>query len=181
MASKKFHVNYSLLLAVVLVAAALLISISLQGSYQADSSKKEEIYPDGDGHDSETSSSGKEDHEEAAGGHEEASTPDVEFVLSTILTEKGFAFEGKDGQRNPVLKVKVGDVVKITLIKEDMDGIEHDLAIVGIDAHISGHVKERGESAYLIFKAEKPGEYKYICTIPGHREAGMEGLLIIEE
>ncbi|MGH6856597.1 MAG: plastocyanin/azurin family copper-binding protein [Methylocella sp.] len=26
---------------------------------------------------------------------------------------------------------------------------------------------------------EKPGEYEFICDLPGHREAGMKGTLIV--
>ena len=38
---------------------------------------------------------------------------------------------------------------------------------------------EPGESATLTVKFEKPGKYTYICTVPGHQEAGMIGVLTV--
>lgn len=40
-----------------------------------------------------------------------------------------------------------------------------------------------GDSGEIIFTVGKnlDGTYPYFCTIPGHRQAGMEGVLIISE
>jgi azurin len=38
-----------------------------------------------------------------------------------------------------------------------------------------------GESVQVTFKApEKPGKYPYLCTFPGHFQAGMKGTLIVK-
>ena len=37
-----------------------------------------------------------------------------------------------------------------------------------------------GQTGELTFNSGAPGEYEYVCTIPGHREAGMVGKLIVE-
>ena len=111
--------------------------------------------------------------------------PTVEFTLATLLDDKGFAYVGKseetEGVRNPTLRVKVGDVVKITIVKEDVEGVPHDFAIEGLGVHVTEHVESKGDVMEVMFRAEKPGQYAYYCTIPGHKEAGMEGLLIVEE
>ncbi len=37
----------------------------------------------------------------------------------------------------------------------------------------------KGQSADLVFETNDAGEFVYYCTIPGHREEGMEGKLIV--
>jgi azurin len=38
-----------------------------------------------------------------------------------------------------------------------------------------------GETVTVTFTApEKPGEYEYICTFPGHYVGGMKGILVVE-
>jgi uncharacterized cupredoxin-like copper-binding protein len=36
-----------------------------------------------------------------------------------------------------------------------------------------------GEIAQRTFIFTRPGEYEFSCDLPGHREAGMEGTLIV--
>ncbi|MCH7860368.1 MAG: multicopper oxidase domain-containing protein, partial [Proteobacteria bacterium] len=38
-----------------------------------------------------------------------------------------------------------------------------------------------GTTASVIFTATEPGEYEFFCTIPGHKEAGMVGRLIVTD
>ncbi len=44
--------------------------------------------------------------------------------------------------------------------------------------HIAAEGDEHGE---LVFEATEPDEYVFYCSVPGHREAGMVGTIIIEE
>jgi nitrite reductase (NO-forming) len=39
----------------------------------------------------------------------------------------------------------------------------------------------KGEAVEVVFEAGDPGEFAYFCTVSGHRQAGMEGKLIITE
>ena len=38
-----------------------------------------------------------------------------------------------------------------------------------------------GMSSSLTFVPTKPGTYEYFCAVPGHKEAGMVGTLIVQE
>lgn len=111
-----------------------------------------------------------------------ALTPDVSFTLMTELGAGGMSFVGVggdiDGVPNPTLQVAQGDVVEITLTNGD--GMEHDVALPDLDTH-SEHVSAKGSSTVLVFTAEEAGEFAYYCTVPGHRQAGMEGRLIVGE
>ena len=37
-----------------------------------------------------------------------------------------------------------------------------------------------GQSALALFQLAEPGAYTFYCDLPGHREAGMVGTLIVE-
>lgn len=106
--------------------------------------------------------------------------PDVSFTLRTDIGEGKLIFAGQggriDGQANPDLKVKVGDVVQITLI--DGDGAEHDITLPDFNAQ-SDKVSRKGGSSIIAFRADKEGTFTYLCSIPGHKEAGMIGNIVV--
>jgi nitrite reductase (NO-forming) len=103
----------------------------------------------------------------------------VEYELTTGMIDGKFSYIGVgggiDGISNPILSANVGDTVKITLTS---DGIEHDISFPDFNA-TSEHVVGKGSSTTLSFTVDKGGEFVYFCTIPGHREAGMEGKLSV--
>lgn len=107
--------------------------------------------------------------------------PDVRFKLRTDIGEGKLIFDGVGGKinhiANPDLKVKLGDVVQITLI--DGDGAEHDISIPDFNTQ-SDKVVGKGSSSVIVFKADKAGTFTYFCSIPGHYQAGMYGNLIVE-
>jgi uncharacterized cupredoxin-like copper-binding protein len=77
----------------------------------------------------------------------------------------------------PTIQAKVGQPIKIVL--ENTGAIEHDLAFPTIKADQPGAslkaVAKPGQTAILEFTPTAKGSYEYICTIPGHKEAGMKG------
>ena len=116
------------------------------------------------------------------GGEHSAATyrPDVTFTLKTDIAGGKLVFVGQggtiDGKVNPDLKVAEGAVVQINLVNGD--GAIHDIALpdFGVD---SDDISGKGASTAVVFRAEKNGEFKYICSLPGHVAAGMIGKLIV--
>jgi nitrite reductase (NO-forming) len=107
-------------------------------------------------------------------------TPTVRFRVRTELAEGKWAFVGVggaiDGVANPVLRVAEGDVVQVTLVNND--GIEHDVVFPDFKAG-TDRVARKGASSVTVFRADKAGEFAYFCSLPGHRQAGMEGKLAV--
>jgi nitrite reductase (NO-forming) len=108
----------------------------------------------------------------------------VEFTLVTAAKEGRLLFIGVggdiDGVVNPDLEVVVGDIVRVNL--ENGDGMHHDISFPDFGA-TSPAVIGKGDRAEVIFEVQddKLGNYVYFCTVPGHRQAGQEGKLIVSQ
>jgi nitrite reductase (NO-forming) len=118
----------------------------------------------------------------AATGNQTTLEANLEYTLRTELGSAGMVFVGVggdiDGLTNPPLRAAKGDVVQITLVNGD--GMQHDIALPELDV-ASEFISEKGTSTLLVFEVNDDGEYVYYCTVPGHRQAGMEGRLIVGE
>jgi uncharacterized cupredoxin-like copper-binding protein len=103
---------------------------------------------------------------------------------------------------NPsTFEVTAGVPVELTFVNED--ALEHDFSILEIpvesvsepDATSVEHEMQMGETAmepvlhvasgpgatnYLSFTATKPGTYEFFCAVPGHKDAGMAGTMVIK-
>jgi plastocyanin len=81
------------------------------------------------------------------------------------------------------LQAKVGQPVKVTI--ENKGVIEHDLTFPAIPSDKpAGSLKtvvKPGQSTTLEFTPTKAGAYDYVCTIPGHKEAGMKGTITVSQ
>src|SRR5690606_6103559 len=58
------------------------------------------------------------------------------------------------------------------------DGAIHDIAVPEFTAQ-SDQIMGKGSAAAIVFRANKNGVYEYLCTLPGHKAAGMFGKLIV--
>jgi uncharacterized cupredoxin-like copper-binding protein len=94
-----------------------------------------------------------------------------------------------------VLEAAVDEVVELQL--RNVGSVAHDFTIERIDAHsniqgarAAGHeahsgryavhaAADPGASVALRLHLHEPGKYAYFCTVPGHREAGMSGTLVV--
>ena len=102
-------------------------------------------------------------------------TPTI-FTLRTGIAEGRMVFLGVGGNINglvnPTLNVHEGETVQINLINGE--GAEHDI-VVEQYAVRSDRVVGKAASSTMSFTADRTGEFIYYCSVPGHREAGMQG------
>jgi nitrite reductase (NO-forming) len=107
--------------------------------------------------------------------------PNVKYTLRSGIAEGRMVFIGFggaiDGVVNPELDANEGDVVQITLINGE--GAEHDI-VFEQPAVTSQHVVGKGASTTVAFRAGAAGTWSYFCSLPGHRQAGMEGKFTVK-
>ncbi len=96
------------------------------------------------------------------------------YVLKTGMADGKMVYMDQKGKVNPVLRAAVGDTVEIVL--SSGEGAEHDLAIPDLKIASKKFNGSSGPTT-LKFKVTQAGKFAYICTIPGHRQIGMEGVL----
>ena len=106
--------------------------------------------------------------------------PDVTFSLRTSISGGKLVFIGTTGSIadvvNPDLHVPEGAVVQINLTNSD--GAIHDIAVPEFNAK-SDHISGMGAATAIVFRAHKNGVFEYLCTLPGHKAAGMVGKMIV--
>ncbi|MAL01380.1 MAG: nitrite reductase, copper-containing [Alcaligenaceae bacterium] len=109
-------------------------------------------------------------------------TPDITFTLRTSIANGKLVYIGDagpiTGKVNPDLVVPANAVVQINVINGD--GATHDIAVPQFDAK-SDQFTGKGAATSIVFRAGKDGTFEYLCTIPGHKAAGMFGKLIVGE
>ncbi|MFC5549179.1 copper-containing nitrite reductase [Massilia aerilata] len=107
---------------------------------------------------------------------------DVTFTLRTDISDGKLVFMGDagpiNGKANPTLNVPVGAVVQINLVNGD--GATHDISVKDFDAK-SNQVNDKGASTTIVFRANKKGTFDYVCSLPGHVQAGMIGKIVVGE
>ena len=123
----------------------------------------------------------------ACGGNSEESVTNLSLLATDIAYDEAR------------LEVPANQAVRLTL--ENSGALEHDFSIREIsvrDVHATeGEADDHATSedvheldlhvaalpgggrGTLEFTATEPGEYEYYCTVPGHKEAGMLGTLIV--
>jgi nitrite reductase (NO-forming) len=113
----------------------------------------------------------------------------LDFIESKDFRTLAFnALPGESGN-NPTINAKVGDRIifnilnagksfhafGVTLDEEGFGGILGDSAVASPNSPL-----KPGEGGTSEFIPGEPGTYYYICTVPGHREMGMVGTIIVE-
>jgi plastocyanin len=75
------------------------------------------------------------------------------------------------------LSAKAGNV---TVDFSNPQALSHDVAIEDSSGKTVGQTELVAEGSTSTAVNLKPGTYHYFCTVPGHREAGMEGTLTVK-
>jgi len=129
---------------------------------------------------------------------DDAESSDGDVATRLQVTASDFAFEPselrlKAGQRYELVLENEGqqlhewtiDAIPATEVSVGASG-EHAMGETNssgaggemMTLHIAA---ERAMSANITFMPIEPGEYVFYCTVPGHRESGMEGRLVVEQ
>ena len=96
------------------------------------------------------------------------------IVLTTGMKGGKMVYLDEKGTVNPVLRGKVGDTVEITITSGE--GAQHDIVFEGLNAK-SAMFDGKSAPTKLTFKLTQSGKFTYFCSVPGHRQIGMEGVL----
>jgi plastocyanin len=95
--------------------------------------------------------------------------------LKLVIKDMAFHLEGADGTRNPDLRFKAGEEIKLTIVNQDV-GMRHNFTIE--EWKVGTRLIRGGNETTLDFKVpDTPGETQYICT--PHRKK-MFGKVIVE-
>ena len=96
------------------------------------------------------------------------------YELQTNIVDGKMVFVDDKGQVNPPLVANTGDTVELVL--KSGEGAEHDLVIPELKV-TSAKFSAGSGKVTLRFKVTRAGSFTYYCSIPGHRQIGMEGKL----
>lgn len=96
--------------------------------------------------------------------------------------------EGSEFRFSPAtVELTAGKPVTIQFVNTGT--VEHDLQVIDMPATVSNHGHGSGNAAHahampgksesITFTPKATGTYQFICTVPGHQEAGMAGTFTV--
>lgn len=106
---------------------------------------------------------------EAEGGSEAAGGGSTVKISTPTGTNLAFTTKSATAKAGPV-----------TIDFNNPQELQHDVAIESSSGEVVGETElvAAGEASTSVNL--KPGKYTFFCTVPGHREAGMEGTLTVK-
>ena len=69
---------------------------------------------------------------------------------------------------------------QVSIEFENAEPLQHDVAIEDSSGKVLGKTALVAEGKATATVKLKPGTYTFFCTVPGHRQAGMEGTLTVK-
>jgi plastocyanin len=119
-----------------------------------------------------TSESGAEGGEKEGGAEAEGGTAEgAGATLDFETASSGLAYTTKSAE------AKAGEV---TVDFTNGQAVPHDVAIESMNGEVIAETEVLAEGSESTTANLKPGTYTFFCTVPGHREAGMEGTLTVK-
>ncbi len=67
---------------------------------------------------------------------------------------------------------------KVTIAMDNPSPLQHNIAITGNGVNVKGTIVGKGGVSTVVADL-KPGTYTFYCSVPGHRQAGMQGTLTV--
>lgn len=118
--------------------------------------------------------------EHPSGTNEVKYVPDVVFTLRTDIADGKLVYISEagptKGQVNPDIRVAEDTVVQINIVNGD--GALHDFAVPDYNVK-SDQIGGKGAATAVVFRTNKSGTFEYLCSLPGHKAAGMFGKVIV--
>lgn len=142
--------------------ALALAALALVACGSSSSSTSESTSEGNSGAKEEESESGKE----AEGGSAGSSSVSIEA--------------NPEGNLEFVQKTATAKAGKVTVDFANASPVPHDVAIESEGGETLGQTEVINGGSDSTTVNLKPGTYHFFCTIPGHREAGMEGTLTVK-
>jgi len=68
----------------------------------------------------------------------------------------------------------------VTIDFDNMQGLQHDVAVADSSGKVIGQTDLVSDGTASTTVSLQAGTYTFYCTVPGHREAGMEGTLTVK-
>jgi nitrite reductase (NO-forming) len=96
------------------------------------------------------------------------------ITLKTGMAGGRMVYLDETGNVNPVLRGRVGDTLEITIASGE--GAEHDIVFPELKVQ-SKKFDGRSGPVKVSVRLTQAGKLTYFCSIPGHRQIGMEGVL----
>ena len=115
-------------------------------------------------------------------------TQDLQFLESADFRSLTFNALKDEPGVNPTIEMSVGDKVVFNVVNDGMSfhafGVTKDTEgfagiIPGSEIAAPTNPLKPGESGTSEFIAGEEGTYYYICTVPGHRDQGMVGEIVV--
>jgi plastocyanin len=87
------------------------------------------------------------------------------------ITIRATDFKFEPGQ------IKMAGPGDLSIKMENKGALEHDLVIEGVPGVL---LVKAGATGSRTFKIPKSGTYNVVCSLPGHKDAGMKGTLTVD-